>query len=532
MLFATYPWKLVALSFTHPTVQVDERLYVRGRLVLNAALFGLVGFTLPSQPASRWTSLLLLAAVSLGTLYVMLASRRGTVATAMVRILAVDIFAVGGFTFVFREIEDGFYPAVVLLVIVYALVVKKREAWLVGGAAAVCYAIGYTWGRTIEVADFLQFSFKTMSVALFGILVASTVERQREREEETRKAVAERDLLNEVLQRRISELQAVSQITETVHSSLDFDRVGPIVLDILAKAIGVETCCLFVIDKERSDTLFSASVGLTGGLDEHYHLSLSVAEDHFSCVTVFDHQEVMVLFCASAEDVERLTEEDRLVLGAVASELVVAVENSRLYKLTKTLAVTDELTGLNNYRFLQQKLDEEIERCRRYGKRLSLLMIDVDDFKRFNDTQGHIAGDAALADLGSVMTSVVREVDTVARYGGEEFSVVLPETDAAGAFVAAEKIREAVATHSFADASGVRSASMSVSVGLATFPTHAWDKESLLREADDALYNAKHGGKNRVRAPLRRPENGSAEGNDPPNASAVADLQDEWTERT
>lgn len=229
-----------------------------------------------------------------------------------------------------------------------------------------------------------------------------------------------------------------------------------------------------------------------------------MVEDHFSCISVFNHNNIMVMFCASAESIGNLGEEDNIVLGAVASELVVALENSRLYKLTKTLAVTDELTGLANYRFLQQKLDEEIERSRRYGKRLSLLMIDIDDFKRFNDSNGHLAGDAALAALAHVMRSVVREVDTVARYGGEEFSIVLPETDAAGAFVAAEKVREAVDTHPFTDEAGDRCCSMTVSIGLATFPTHGWDKESLLREADDALFKAKHGGKNRVRAPLRR----------------------------
>lgn len=518
----------VAINFTDSSVATDERLYVGGRLALNAALFALVGLALPAERFTRTLSLALMLTVTLGTVYVLIAARRGAVSRAMVHVLAFDVLAVGGFTYVYRGIEDGFYPAVALLVIVYSLTVKKREAWIVGASSALVYAVAYSVGRTVALDDFLQFAFKTASIPLFVVFVASSVERRRQREQERARAVQERDMLNEVLQRRISELQAVSQITETVHSSLDFERIGPTVLDILARAIGVDTCCLFVIDKEKSDTLFSASVGLTGGLDEHYHLSLAVAEDHFSCLAVFDHQDIMVLFCASAEDLTSLTDEDRLVLGAVASELVVAVENSRLYKLTKTLAVTDELTGLNNYRYLQQRLDEEIERCRRYGKRLSLLMIDVDDFKRFNDTHGHIAGDAALAELGSVLRSVVREVDTVARYGGEEFSVVLPETDAAGAFVAAEKIREAVGGHLFADGEHARSVTMTVSVGLATFPTHAWDKESLLREADDALYNAKHGGKNRVRAPKRRAA-GPADAQEAGVASARSQEADEWT---
>jgi len=192
------------------------------------------------------------------------------------------------------------------------------------------------------------------------------------------------------------------------------------------------------------------------------------------------------------------------VLGAVANELVVAAENSRLYRLTSHLAITDELTGLSNYRQLQRSLDEELVRARRYEKHLAFVMIDADDFKSFNDSEGPLAGDVALADLGQILRSVVREVDLVARYGGEEFAILLPETDVAGAFVAAEKIREAVELYEFADAENRRTRHLTVSLGVATFPTHGLDKESLLREADDALYHAKNGGKNRVRTPERR----------------------------
>jgi diguanylate cyclase (GGDEF)-like protein len=132
-------------------------------------------------------------------------------------------------------------------------------------------------------------------------------------------------------------------------------------------------------------------------------------------------------------------------------------------------------------------------------------MVDVDDFKHFNDTNGHVAGDAALRDLGTVVRSIVREVDVVCRYGGEEFSVVLPETDAAGAFVAAEKLREAVSRHRFSDAEGATGEHLTVSIGLASYPAHAGDKDELLRLADDALYQAKNGGKDRVRSPRSRP---------------------------
>ena len=113
------------------------------------------------------------------------------------------------------------------------------------------------------------------------------------------------------------------------------------------------------------------------------------------------------------------------------------------------------------------------------------------------------------SELGGVIKRSVREVDVVCRYGGEEFSVALPETDAAGAYVVAEKIREAIASHVFADADDERNAHITASLGLATFPSHAEDKENLLKMADEALYQAKNSGKDRVKSSLMRPSCGS-----------------------
>lgn len=491
----------------HLSITSDQLLYLRARMALVAFLLLLVplGVKTPGGPQEVYFYLALLGIIVAGTIALYFVGRYDPArfSSAMMWALLPDLVSVAGFSYFLRDSSDAFYPVAVLLPVSYALVVSKRDAWLVGGATAVAYVVGYSVAQSLSAIGYLLLAIQSVAIPGIGLMVATSVERQRSREAETRQAVADKESANTKLQRRVQELQAVSQITEIVHSSLDFERVGPVVLSILAKVIGVEQCCLFVIDKDKSETLFSASYGFAGTTVPYgaAELEMGMTEEHFACSTVFDHMDTMVLFCATAEDLAIINDEDSLVLGAVASELVVAVENSRLYRLTKKLAVTDELTSLANYRHLQTRLDEEIERARRYDKRLSLLMLDVDDFKRFNDTQGHIAGDSALADLAQVLLSRVREVDLVARYGGEEFAVVLPETDASGAFVAAEKIRECVSEHRFRDADGEACMHLTVSLGLATFPTHAWDKESLLREADDALYNAKNGGKDRVRTP-------------------------------
>jgi diguanylate cyclase (GGDEF)-like protein len=517
----------VAEQTLHEPTAGLQRLYLRARFALIALLLFIL-FVLPPFPRDShrgYMYAILLGMMTLGSIALM--SRRANTAfvKALMWVLVPDLVSVAGFTFLFHQAEDAFYPVAILIPVLYALIVTRRESTVVGLSVAVAYVIGHLLGHLFTAPEFLIFILRTAAIPLVSGIVAVSVQQGRRRQAETEQAIAEKASVNVQLQQRLSELQAVSQITELVHSSLDFERIGPSLLSILSKAIGIDTCCLFVIDKEKSETLFSASVGITGAKGAGTSIDVYDLDSHFSCVSVFDHSRSMVLFCAGASDLELLTSEDRLVLGAVASELVVAVENSRLYKLTKKLAVTDELTNLANYRNLQTRLEEEIERSQRYDKRMSLLMIDTDDFKSFNDAYGHMAGDTALADLAGVLRESVREVDLVARYGGEEFSIILPETDTPGAFVVAEKVREAVAGHVFVDANGEACCSLSVSIGIATYPTHAWDRESLLREADDALYDAKNGGKNRVRTPTRRATSPKAPSG---QLERSADINDEW----
>lgn len=501
----------------------DQRAYIYARIVLFCilALLQLVDVINPENLIDTRLYLATLGLLGVDTVVFLFLVMKAQVdfGRAMIWVLPPDLLMVAAFTYLGTP-DDAFYPVCILIPVMFAILLQRRQAWAVGAATAVAYGIGHSMGRSIAPVDVVLITLKALAIPLIGAIVASSVHKQRQRELEVKQVALQREELNNLLRRRVAELQAVSEITEIIHSSLEFDRVGPIVLDIVAKAIDVEPCCLFVIDKEKSETLFSATVGVISaaatpmsmaGLDDEG------LDNHFSCVPVFDHAEMIVLFCATADDIARLTPEDKLVVGAVASELVVAVENSRLYRLTKHLAITDELTDLFNYRYLQQRLDDEVGRALRYDKSVSLLMFDVDDFKKFNDTHGHLAGDVALSDFGAILRANIRDVDVAARYGGEEFSVILPETDASGAYIVAEKIREAVSEHLFADADGRRCCNLTVSVGLATMPTHGADKESLLREADDAVYNAKSGGKNRVRTPARnaKPAMGTRESDEP-----------------
>jgi diguanylate cyclase (GGDEF)-like protein len=170
------------------------------------------------------------------------------------------------------------------------------------------------------------------------------------------------------------------------------------------------------------------------------------------------------------------------------------VTNSELERLL----TLDEKTGLHNFREFRRKLREEWFRAERYGTPLSLVMLDIDDFKKFNDSFGHQAGDRALQEFATLVAGGARVTDTAARYGGEEFAVILPHTDSDMAARVAERIRAAV--EDFLFAVGEESTRITVSAGVATYPTSAGGDtvDALVRVADEALFRAKSEGKNRV----------------------------------
>jgi len=174
------------------------------------------------------------------------------------------------------------------------------------------------------------------------------------------------------------------------------------------------------------------------------------------------------------------------------------VELGDLNKKFREMAIRDGLTGLFNHRHAQDRLNEEFERSRRFQRKFSILFMDVDHFKFFNDNNGHQAGDEVLQTIGQLMTSVVRESDIVARWGGEEFIIIAAETDENQACELAERIRDKVANHAFAHAKKQPLGLVSLSIGVSTFTDTTQDAQALVKFADDAVYFAKDHGRNRT----------------------------------
>jgi len=222
------------------------------------------------------------------------------------------------------------------------------------------------------------------------------------------------------------------------------------------------------------------------------------------------------------------SQEEVGLLQILATQAAAAIVNARLYQTLERQAITDGLTGLYNHRYFYERLNQEFARAQRYGLPLSLLMLDIDDFKRFNDSYGHPVGDLVLGEVGKVLAEQLRRhVDFAARYGGEEFAILLPNTSRDGAQVVGdrlvrevaalgqpgadvpapqidgarsvgERIRASIAAAELPGVGADDEAHVTVSVGLASIPGAASSPDELVRNSDKALYLAKRLGKNRV----------------------------------
>jgi diguanylate cyclase (GGDEF)-like protein len=187
--------------------------------------------------------------------------------------------------------------------------------------------------------------------------------------------------------------------------------------------------------------------------------------------------------------------EDIAFLEHAVKELSVSLDNARIHSKVNELSITDELTGLYNRRKMDEVIELEFNKAKRYGNSLSVMILDIDHFKRINDFYGHKTGDIVLSKIGGILNRNIRTIDTAVRYGGEEFVIILPQTDFNGAVISAKKIKNLIRKQNFTQIQG----EVTVSIGIASLPDENINTvDDILKIADDFLYEAKNSGRNRI----------------------------------
>ncbi|MEW6607737.1 MAG: sensor domain-containing diguanylate cyclase [bacterium] len=236
---------------------------------------------------------------------------------------------------------------------------------------------------------------------------------------------------------------------------------------------------------DSNDRLFTSKKGISSLL---------------SVPLIVNEKPIGVFTCVYSKVME-FKEDEVKFLSLIATRAALSINNAQLHDEIRKLAITDGLTGLYNYRYFQESLKREIERCKRIKSSLSLLMIDIDHFKDFNDTYGHQEGDILLSRLAMLLNYHIRQTDIIARYGGEEFVIIATDISLGNTFLLGERIRHEIEKGLLTEEDAYRlktTLPVTISIGIAVFPADALEQKELIKCADTALYEAKNTGRNRV----------------------------------
>jgi diguanylate cyclase (GGDEF)-like protein len=335
----------------------------------------------------------------------------------------------------------------------------------------------------------------------------------------------EKEYIRERLSEREEELSVINRSSAIITSSLDIPGVYDNFIEEMKKAADVSWSAIVLIRKDKlyflalsseidSSWKLGDSFPIKGTATEwlathkealvesdlsreskfvtgKYHLKRGIRSITYLPLILKD--EVIGSFIVASCRPNAYGQKQVMLLEQLAYQIVISVENSRLYTEAEEKARIDELTGLLNRRSLDEMMVSEISRHSRYGGSFSLIIIDLDNFKVFNDSHGHLAGDKLLGKIGGIMKSAIRSADQAFRYGGDEFAILLPNTPTDATNQVAERIRKQVATKAKTDFIPI-----TASLGLACWPADGIDSNEVIVSADAALYQAKRNGGNRI----------------------------------
>jgi diguanylate cyclase (GGDEF)-like protein len=330
-------------------------------------------------------------------------------------------------------------------------------------------------------------------------------------------------------EKKLKILSALTGIHHSIGRNLELEEISHILVEELVNIVSCAGCAILLIERDRIKIL--AEKGFWRMLGEKKFSAEMLATKYIvntkqsictgdimnspsaGCVPygcfmnsfigtpIIVNDEVRGIIHLDSPKKNAFDEEDLHFAEWLSKEVSVILERSFLHSQAKALSIKDGLTGCFNRRKFDEDIEAQITRAKRYETCLSLLMIDIDSFKKYNDFHGHAKGDVLLKKMVGIFTRTIRAVDKVYRYGGEEFVILLPETDKEKAFFTARRLQKIIEQEEFeGEMESQPHNKITISIGVASFPVDKKDKSGLIKYADSALYRAKQSGKNRAHA--------------------------------
>lgn len=404
-----------------------------------------------------------------------------------------------------------------ILILASAMAMGSRIGYAMLNISTIFYIIVFLLHYSAEPDMLVQlvialfYILMTAFIAIFTLRIVSDYEDKQHELEQS----------NEQLRKTIAEFYMLQQVDTAISSILDTDRLLNTVNDVILGVVGPTYSSILLFDEEKNSLSVKASNmepdKIKAFLENDSHVLWLCLEEQdailknhkfnqdftlsdpginsFICVPLSIRGKRCGMILVEQERLDALTEDQLRLLKIIADNLGISLENSRLYERMHKMAILDGLTQVHNRMYFQEAFEEELNKAK--GKYpLSIAIGDIDNFKRINDTYGHIAGDKVLKAITSMLKDHLRQGDIIARYGGEEFVIILPGVDMNQAYNIVERLRGRVEMLTVSEEG--HDISVTISFGIASYPECGWTTRELLRQADKALYQAKEHGKNQV----------------------------------
>jgi len=339
--------------------------------------------------------------------------------------------------------------------------------------------------------------------------------------------IIEKARILESEKKKSKQLETIQEVSKNIVSVLDIDKLFQQIANSINNTFGYYYTIILLVDEDLKELVVKASSGqinkstvrrrvkiyeegITGWVaksgqpllvsdvsKEPRYLFVEELADIRSelAVPIKIKDKVIGVLDVESVKLNAFDESDLTTLTILAEMIAIAIENASLYKESERLTITDYLTGLYNTRYLYAALQKEIQRCNEFNDSFSIIFFDIDDFKKYNDKYGHLAGDQLLQELATLVIKNCRNTDIIARYGGEEFVIILPESKFDGAALLAERLKTSVEKHTFKINEEECKGKITISLGIATYPKDATNIQELINVADKNLYREKRIGK-------------------------------------